>query len=218
MYKTSRQAGLVNPLLITSILLSLLSAGLGGVAIWAYGNYADQKNNVDSKISAAVVDVKKLQSDADEKAFAEREKKPTRAFVGPDDFGRVSFQYPKTWSVYVAKDGSGGSAYEAYLHPGVVPPVSSTTPYAARVVVESRQYEAILKTYESLVKKGTLKSSPVTIGSFSGVRLDGEFTKDRKGSAVIFKIRDKTLTLASDAEAFRSDFDNIILKSLTFNP
>lgn len=218
MNNLSRQSGSINPLLITSILLTLLSAGLAGVAIWAYGNYMDQKNNVDSKILVAVTDAKKIQSDEDDKKFAELEKKPTRSFVGPDDYGRVSFQYPKTWSVYVAKDGKGTGTYEAYLQPNVVPPVANTTPYATRVVVESRQYEVVLKNYEALVKKGTLKTAPITIGSFTGVRLDGEFTKDRKGTAVIFKIRDKTLTVASDADAFKSDFSDIILPSLTFNP
>lgn len=214
----SRESGTVNPLLITSIILTVVSAGLAGVAIWAYGNYMDQKNSVDSKISVAVVEAKKIQSDADDKKFAELEKQPTRAFVSPDDFGRVTFQYPKTWSIYVAKDGKGGGAYEAYLQPGAVPPVSTTTPYATRVVVESRQYEVVLKNYEGLVKKGTLKTTPITIGAFTGVRLDGEFTKDRKGTAVIFKIRDKTLTVASDADAFKGDFANTVLPSLTFNP
>lgn len=214
----TREAGAVNPLLIVSILLTLLSAGLAGFGFWAFSQYQDHKNNVDSKIAVAVVDAKKEQTAIDEKDFAEREKQPTRAFVGPDDFGRVTFQFPKTWSAYVAKDGEGGGAYEAYLQPGVVPPVANTTPFATRVVVEDKQYEQVLKNYEALVKKGTLKSSPITIGSFNGVRLDGEFSKDRKGTAVIFKIRDKALTVASDADAFRGDFNDIVLKSLTFNP
>lgn len=218
MNKTSHELGAVNPLLITSVILTLVSAGLGGVAIWAYGNYVDQRDHVNSKISVAVADAKKAQTVEDEKSFVEREKQPTRTFVGPDDYGRVTFQYPKTWSVYVGKDGKSGGSYEAYLQPGVVPPVATTTPFATRVIVESRQYETVLKNYEALIKSSALKSSPITIGEFTGVRLDGTFTKDRKGTAVVFKIRDKTLTVASDADAFRGDFLDTVLKSLTFNP
>ena len=50
----------------------------------------------------------------------------------------------------------------------------------------------------------------------NGTRLDGSFTEDIRGSAVIFKIRDKTVTLRSDAETFRADFDALI-KTITFN-
>lgn len=211
------EAGSVNPLVISNVVVGVIAVMLAGVTVWAYINYSDQKNNVDSKINTAVASAKKTQSDQDEKAFLEREKLPTREFVGPDDLGRVSFQYPKTWSVYIASNGTAGK-YEAYLNPGTVPTVSASQPYATRVTIEDKKYEDSLKSYESKVAKKDLTSSPITIGSFSGIRLDGAFTKERTGSAVIFKVRDKTLTIASDAVTFRTDFDNTILKSLSFNP
>lgn len=211
------EAGSVNPLVISNILVGLIAVGLAGFSIWAFVNYNDQKNNVDSKISAAVSIAKKEQTAEDEKVFLEKEKIPTREFVGPDDLGRVTFQYPKTWSVYVSKNGSEG-VFEAYLHPGVVPPVSVTQPFAARVIVENDNYEDVLKTYQKRVLSKELTSSPITIGEFSGIRLDGTFTKDRKGSLVVFKVRDKTLMVATDAETFRGDYNDIIIKSLSFNP
>ncbi|MBC7746569.1 hypothetical protein H7Y40_01150 [Pedobacter sp.] len=216
--KTSQaEVGSINPLVISNVLVGLIAISLAGFSIWSFTNYTDQKNNVDSKVSTAVAAATKVQVDKDELLFLEREKVPTREFVGLDDFGRVSFQYPKTWSVYVAVNGVGGK-YEAYLNPGIVPPVSTSQPFATRITVESKAYDAIVKTYETRVEKKELVSSPITIGSFDGIRLDGVFTKERKGSVVIFKVRDKTLTVSSDAEAFRTDFDNIILKSLSFNP
>lgn len=215
MNTSNKEAGSVNPLVISNVLVAVLAIVFAGVSIWAYANYTDQKNNVDSKIETAVSAAKKEQSDADEKIFLEREKLPTREFVGPDDLGRVSFQYPKTWSAYVGKTGT---SFEAYLNPGVVPPVSPAQPFATRVTVEDKTYDSVIKTYEARVTKKELASSPITIGEFSGIRLDGTFTKERKGSAVIFKVRDKTLTIASDAETFRTDFDNTILSSLSFNP
>lgn len=213
----SNQSGEANPLLIASILLALLAAGLGGFGIWAFMGYQDHKNNVDAKIAVAVEQANTEQAKKLDAEFIEREKQPYTKFNGPDDLGHVTFDYPKTWSVYVANNGSSG-AYEAYLNPVAVPTVANNQPFAARVVIENRTYETTLRGYESLVKNGKLKSSPITINNFTGVRLDGEFSKERTGSAVIFKVRDKTLMVASDASAFRGDFDNIVLRSLDFNP
>jgi hypothetical protein len=66
------------------------------------------------------------------------------------------------------------------------------------------------------VKKGDLKSSAVSADGSNGTRLDGKFTKDIRGAAVLFKIRDKTLTLRSDADTFKTDFDALI-KTIKFN-
>lgn len=221
MYQRSSQSGAVNPLVISNIIVSLIAISLAGVAVWSYTNYSDQKNNVDSKIEAAVTTAKKEQSAADAAEFAEREKSPTREFVGPVDLGRVSFQYPKTWSVYVADDGTRGE-YAAYLHPLVVSPVSSSSNnpnvYALRVEIKNRVYEEVLKGYEGAVEKGDLKSAPITVGGFSGIRLAGTIDRNRKGTIVVFKVRDKTLTLTTDTEAFVTDFDNTILETLSFNP
>ena len=74
-------------------------------------------------MNLAVAEAKKEQATLDEDKFAQREKEPNRQFVGPDDYGRLTFDYPKTWSVYVARDTSRGGTYEAYLNPITVPPV-----------------------------------------------------------------------------------------------
>lgn len=217
MKHASSEAGSVNPLLISSILLAVLTAGLAGFSLWAFTSYQDQKNHTDAKIEAAVTKAKAAQAETLEKDFVEREKQPYTKFNGPDDLGHVSFDYPKTWSVYIAKNGTSGD-FEAYLNPGTVPTISNQQPYATRVVVSDKTYESTLKTYESLVKKGDLRSTPLTINGFTGVRLDGKFSAQREGSSVIFKVRDKTLVLSTDATAFKPDFDGVVLKSLDFNP
>lgn len=208
--------GEVNPLIIIIVVMGVVIAGLGGLSVWAYVNYSDQKNNTDSKVSVAVAEAVKEQKEIDEANFFEREKEPNIEFVGPDDYGRVSFMYPKTWSVYIGKDISNGGDYEAYLHPVKVNPVSPTEIYALRVSVLDKDYDAILKTYESLIKKGDLKSSAFATDGANGTRLDGNFTKDIRGSAVIMKIRDKTLVVRTDAETFRGDFEKIIT-TIRFN-
>ena len=214
---STNERGSVNPLLISSIILGVIAASFTGAFIWAYTSYVDQRNNVDSKISVAVDAAKKAQVTEDEVKLVEALKEPYQQLVGPDDLGRVTLSYPKTWSVYIAKAGGTGS-YEAYLHPGSVPTVSVSQAYAARVVINEQAYETVIGSYAALVKKGDLKSSPITVGNFSGIRLDGKFTASRTGSAVIFKIRDKTLIVATDIAEYQADFNNIIVKSLNLNP
>lgn len=213
--KNRNQSGEVNPLLISNIITGILVVALTGASIWAYRGYSDYKNNSDKKVATAEEIARTEQKKQDEKEFLEKEKIPTRTFKGPADLGSVSFSYPKTWSVYVAKQST---SLEAYLHPNFVPTVSNTQPFALRVLVEDRPYETVINLYDNIVKKGDLKSNTAKIEGFSGIRLDGKFTNDREGSAVIFKVRDKTLTIATDASAYKNDFDNTILKSLKFNP
>lgn len=215
--KSASESGEVNPLLIISIVLTVLVLGLGSFGIWSFVNYNDQKNNVDQKIVAAVADAKRQQTVDDEAKFAEREKQPTRQFAGPDDWGGIRFNYPKTWSAYIDKDGSNNSNYEAYFSAGPVPPVSGKTPYALRVTMEKKSYESVITSYQDLVKKGDLKSSPVTLQGETGTRLDGKFTKDLSGSMVLFKVRDKTLEVYTQSPSFAADYNDIILPSLTFN-
>jgi hypothetical protein len=216
MNRSPGESGAANTWLILSVVFIVTTLAAVGVMVWALMNYFDQKNNVDNKVSLAVATAKKEQADADEAKFNERDKEPNRQFVGPEDYGRVSFNYPKTWSVYVEKDAVSTSTFEAYLNPVAVPPVSSTQQYALRVLIESKDYDEVISGYQSLVKKGDLKSSAVKADNEDGTRLDGQFTKDIRGSAVIFKIRDKTLIIRSDADTFKADFDALIA-SITFN-
>lgn len=210
------QDGSAKSSMIITISLIALSVILTFLTIWSFINYIGQKTDVDSKINTAVATAKKDQADADEIKFAEREKEPNREFVGPDDYGRVTFNYPKTWSVYVSKDAASGGVYEAYMNPIVVPLASALQQFALRVTIEQKDYDKALAVYDPLVKKGDLKSSSVTIGSGSGVRLDGSFSKDIRGAMVLFKIRDKTLTVRTDANTFITDFDDLV-SSITFN-
>lgn len=205
-----------NILLIFTIIFAVLAIAGIGVAIWAYISYSDQKNNVDSKITAAVAEAKKEQADKLAADFEQAEKEPNRIFVGPDDYGRLAFKYPKTWSVYVPADASKGGNYEAYFNPVSVPTIKNDQQFALHVTIENKDYDKVVETYTARVKSGDLTSSTVKADEQNGTRLDGSFTKDIKGYAVIFKIRDKTVTIRSDAETFKGDFDTLI-QTITFN-
>lgn len=215
-YRHRNEAGGVSGAIIAIIGLIVLVLATGSAAIWAYVNYNEQKTDVDGKIALAVAKGKKDQGDADEEKFAEREKEPNRQFVGPDDFGRLTFDYPKTWSVYVDNDGSDGPMYGAYINPIVVPPVNPNQQYALRVTIEQKDFDQVVKSYEALVKKGDLRTSATTANGHNGTRLDGNFNKNIRGSAVLYKIRDKTVTVRTDADTFKPDFEKLI-KTIDFN-
>ena len=212
-----KTSGAVSTWMIVSISLIVAVVATTGATVVAMMNYFENKATLDAQVSAAVTDAKKELGDKLEADFAERDKEPNRQFAGPDDYGALTFDYPKTWSVYIAKDGtSNGEAYEAYLNPITVPPVATKQQFGLRVKIEQKDSDKVLEGYNSLVKKGDLKSSTVTINGDPGTRLQGSFSKDIRGIAVVFKIRDKTVTLQTDADTFTGDFDAIVA-SVKFN-
>lgn len=210
------ERGAVSGALLAIVLLSVAVAGLGALSVWAYVNYDEQKTNVDGKIALATETAKKEQADQDEAKFLEREKEPNRQFAGPDDYGRLTFDYPKTWSVYVARDVSQGGSYQAFLNPITVPTVSERQQFALRVTIEEKEYDEVIKSYQPRVKLGKLKTSAVSANSHDGTRIEGEFTTDIRGAAVIYKIRDKTVTIRTDADTFKPDFEKLIT-TIDFN-
>jgi len=206
-----REQGAANTWLIVGIIFIATTVLLIGGLIWALMNYFDQKNNVDTKVSAAVTTAVKDQADKDALEFEIADKKPNRQFSGPEDFGELRFDYPKTWSVYVANDATTDGAYEAYLNPVAVPTIDEETQFGLRVKIETKNYDKVIaEEYADLVKEGKLKSSVIKAGGQDATRVDGSFTDNIRGSAVIFKLRDKTVTLRTDADTFKTDFDTII--------
>ena len=211
-----KEQGMANPWLIVGIIFIITTLAATGGMTWALMNYLDQKDNVDTKVSSAVNTAVKAQADKDAADFQAEEKKPNRDFAGPEDYGALSFAYPKTWSVFVEREASVAGVYQAYLNPVSVPPISATQQFALRVTIETKDYDTVLNAYQPQVKKGELKSSAVKANGQDGTRLEGAFTKDIRGSAVIFKIRDKTVTMRTDADTFKGDF-NAIVESIAFN-
>ncbi len=210
------ETGGVSIMLIMVIILSVATILFGGLSIWAYTEYQKASNDVNGQVQVAVLEAQKEQQDELEERFADREKEPNRDFVGPDDYGRVTFKYPKTWSVYVASDPTRGGKYEAYLHPVTVPRISASEQFALRVTIEERDYDQVIDSYRSKVNNGDLRSSATQSQGNVGTRFDGNFTQNIRGSAVVYKLRDKTLTLRTDANTFTSDFDSLIA-TVNFN-
>ena len=205
-------ANLVKTVVI--IFLSLLLVGSLFLAYYFYNEYKVASTDIDAQVAAVVLSREKEITNKLEDEFAEREKTPYRTFGGPTDYGALSFKYPKTWSAYIAKDASNGGNFEAILHPDQV--VSGSEPYALHVTIESTPFESVANRYNGDVSKGNLTSSVISINGTDANRYDGTVSRDLVGSILILKIRDKTVTLQTDAEIYREDFNNII-KTITFN-
>ena len=219
----SDQRGSANPLLIATVLLAVLLVVAAGGFIWAYMSMTDWRDNTQAKIDSAVDAAKDQQQKDDQAHFEEEEKKPNRSYQGPSDMGSVRFNYPKTWSGYIAK--SNDSGLEVYFNPLMVSTVNpDVTPYALRIEVSNDNYADVLDDYQGLVEDGVATASTIIIGKtddfsgYEGVRVDGQLTDTINGSVVIFKVRDKTLRLYVDSQDYMNDFNNTVLTSLKFEP
>ena len=211
------ERGAISGTIIAIVLLGLAFIAAVGFGGWAFLQYTDYKDNFELKSGLAVNDAVKIQADQDATKLEEAMKEPNRQFVGPDDYGRVTFDYPRTWSVYEATDVSGGKGtYEAYLSPLVVPPVNEDQKYALRVTIDDENIDRVLANYERDVEEGDLKTSSFKASGISATRIDGNFSETIRGSAVVFKIRDKTLTVRTDSNTFTKDFEKLI-KTIKFN-
>lgn len=204
------ERGAVSGLLVAVITLSVIVLGVGSFAIWAYVAYSDAQDDVDGKIAIAVAEAKEKKGEEDEAKFAEREKQPNKTFKAPDDYCGLTFQYPKTWSAYESEQVTNGGDFKAYLSPDVVKPISSNEQFALRVVIEQKDFDQVIDTYKGLVTKGDLKQSTTSSEGNQGARIAGNFSKNIRGDAVLYRCRDKTITIRTDADAFKTDFEKII--------
>lgn len=221
--RKSGQSGSANVtiLLIATIVLLVLSIGFGA---WAYASMSDYKNNSDKKSAEAVAAAEAAQKTKLDAEYAEKEKSPNKVYVGPSAYGSVSFSYPKTWSGYVESTNTQ-TPVDGYFHLDIVPGVQSKVPYGLRVQVSSQPYDQVVMTYQQNIDKGSLKAAaylpPKMAGNpnaSAGLKFDGQLTENTTGSAVVLKLRDKTLLVWTEVPERVKDFNDIILASLTYSP
>ena len=176
------------------------------------------KTDVDGQIAVAVTTAVNDNTMELEEQFAIREKLPYELFAGPADYGELSFNYPKTWSVYEAKDAVNGGDYEAYLNPDKVYPVSASSINALRVVIKDQAYDNYIKTYDDYVKNGRMSVAVRPINGENANVYTGQLpnTDKLQGIAAVFKVRDKTAVIQTDTMVFEGDFYTL-LDSVKFN-
>ena len=212
--------GLVKTIAIVA--LSLVAVTFIGLFIWMSVQYNEASSDVNGQIDAAVREAVDEKATQLEMEFAEREKYPFRTFAGPADYGELSFEYPKTWSVYVAKNAATGGDYEAYFNPIEVNVVDEKTLDALEVKILNKRFDVVTAEYQEILDKedSNLTVESVTIGRdgaitanrYTGTIPDTEFS----GYIVVFKIRDKTAVIQTDSTLFEDDY-NTLLSTVRFN-
>ncbi len=213
-------AGIIKTIAIIALSLALLT--FIGLFIWAAVERNDLQTDVDGKISVAVADAKNEQAKELEAEFLKREKYPYKIFSGPVDYGQLEFEYPKTWSVYVAAAATTGGDFNAYFNPNQVDAVGEDTINALRVSIRNKSFEDATAEYQRAMdrKDSNLTMESVTIGKNGRIvanRYTGTIPNtELSGYIVIFKIRDKTVIMQTDSVLFKEDFDKL-LGTVTFN-
>lgn len=211
-------SGLIKTIVI--IVVSLIAVTFIGLFIWMTVQYNDVQADVQGQIDVAVAQAKDEQNKINNEKFNEEEKYPFKTFAGPVDYGELSFQYPKTWSVYIAAAATEGGDFNAYLNPIQVDAVGKDTINALRVTIKNESYEDVVAEYQKAMdkKNSNLTVESITFGDdITGNKYTGTIpSTDLSGFIVIFKIRDKTAILQTDSVLFKDDFDKL-LETVTFN-
>lgn len=167
----------------------------------------DQDSRIDAAVAIAVAEnTEKLNAE-----FEIARKDPYREFLGPEDYGSVSFKYPQTWSVYVAKNAANGGDFEVYMNPVEVEAPNSTTINALRFTIRDQAIDSVMQTYESAVKSGRMVFSTRQVGGVTANLYVGQLPSGNlQGAVCLFKVRDKTVVLQTDAEVFLEEFYRIL--------
>lgn len=203
--------------IVIIVIISLVATTFIGLFVWMYFQWDAAKTDVDGQIQKASAIAVKANADKLESDFIEREKYPYNKFSSPEEFGSLSFEYPKTWSVYVANDKTGDK-YEAFLHPGVVNAINRKDIYALRISIINQRLEKALEKYNRAVEDGKMSLTIREVGGENANLFVGTLpdNKDLQGNVLIIKIRDKVAIIQSDAMAFNDDYHKI-LDSVTYN-
>lgn len=198
------------------VILALLIFGL-----WAFMSRQDYKTNSDAKAASAVASANAQQKKDLEAQFAEQEKSPLKSYTSPSSSGSVKIVYPKTWSAYISESATG-TPVDGYFNLNFVPSINGKNNYYLRLQVLDTAYKSAVEAYNSPAKQGIVKISafaPEQVKNATpGVRVDGQLDAQKKGSMVILPLRDKTLKIWTENEASAADFNNIVLKNLTYSP
>ncbi len=205
---------------IALIVLGVIALILGILFVLKLKDYNELSADIDGKIAMSTAEAVDENSAKLEKEFAEREKSPLRSFTGPEDYGALSFDYPKTWGIYVDSDASKGGDYVAYFNPVQIDPLSDkASVYALRLTITNTSFEKTVAKYQNLLsqKKTNLSMNTITVNGTVANHYSGTIPgTDFNGYIVIIKIRDKSAILQTDSYLFEADY-NKLLDSIQFN-
>lgn len=205
---------------VITLLLLVVALVFSG---YAYSKMLDYKNNSDAISAKAVKVANEAQKKELEAAFAEQEKSPLKSYTTSEAYGSVKIVYPKTLARYVSDGGS--NPVDLYFFPDYIPGISDKNIYSLRVQVLNSKYTTMSNDYNGAAKAGTVKVSaflPEQMAddknAIAGIRIDGQISSGKKGSKVMLPLRDKTIVIWTESEAGVKDFNEFVLKNLTYSP
>lgn len=216
------QDGAVNGVLVSLIMAVVLLIATLGVAGWAIAGREDYKNNSDQKVAAAVKVAKEKQSAIKDLQFAEDAKNPLKSYAGPEAYGSLKFQFPKTWSGYVDDSGNGNALVDGFFAPGVVSSITDeNSVFALRTQVLNQTYADVLQNLS-----GQQQSGKVTIKAYSlpklpkivGVQVTGEIEQGKTVTMVVLPLRSQALQIWTEGTQYVDDFNKNILPNFSFSP
>ena len=199
------------------IVVSLLAVLFIGLFIWMWVKWNDASTNVKGKVDVAVAEAKNELQAKLESEFDEKEKYPYKVFTGPTDLGELSFEYPKTWSLYVQSSANRGGDYAAYLNPGQVNVVQDDTVMALRVSIKGTLFDQAISDFAEKVRSGDMTLSTTVVNGNHVNVYTGKLDNEYQGIICVFKLRDKTVMLQTDSTSVFSDDFYRILKTVKFN-
>ena len=198
------------------IFVSLIAVTFIGLFIFMYIQWNTASTDVQGQIDEAVATAEYNLKSQLEAEFEEKEKYPFKTFTGPSDFGSLTFEYPKTWSLYVPDDASLAQDYHAYFNPVQVNVVNERTVMALRVSILNSLTDQVKKRYENKIEEGKLKVTQTVVNNANVDVYTGELDSELQGIFAVVKIRDKTAIIQTDAMIFEKDFYTL-LKTVKFN-
>lgn len=196
---------------IVALLLAIVLVPTLAFGIWAFIGMQENKSNLDDKIEAASsVAVQKAES-TKEAEFSEREKDPYKPYNGSATYGSLSFNYPKTWSVYLEEQDSG-TVLDYYAHPNVISGLDKSNSYAFRAQILSSDYASEAEKLQKLASSAKVTITAFTaknVPSVLGIKATGEITTGKQGVMILLPQRDKTIKLWTESTEFIADFDKL---------
>ncbi len=222
-FKKLDNRGSVSPLILVSVALGVLLLGSLIFGFGQMGKVGDYKTNMQSKVDEEVKKQSDLIAQNKQAEFDEKEKAPYKFWTSPTQYGSIRIGFPKTWSSYINLDTSSSagsrSSIDFYAHPDYVPATNTKDQrYALRMTLQNDDYNKILDGYRRDSSKNGTKISTIQNSGVSGIKVEGLIDNKVTGTVAIFQIREKVLTIWTESVDYQPDFENIVLKNLSFIP
>ena len=219
MKRVNQQGTIV--IIIMLVVTGVLLVGSLGFGVWAFSGRQDYKNNLDSKITAAVEVEKARISSTKDNEYAVKDKSPVKTFKGPGTYGDLSIEYPKNWSPLIEVRANGDPVVDGYWYPEVLPGINGGIKYSLRVRIVDQQYSSSVGSYKDDIKAGKANASafiPEKVSSIKGTRIDGKISDGKTGSLILLPLRDKTIRIYTEDSQYIADFNKYVLPSISYNP